>query len=266
MYRVTDIASYVAERKKNFPTANRVKAKKGAEAASNTTGDKRAAALEKQEKMAEKLRKQLEKVESSIKRKREQQDEGDEMRDSSASVKSEDEPPETVSTRAQQPASQNSANRADVTRHCKYFSTGGTCGKKGKCRFVHDPEVRAAAFKEQEANNGQLTIQQRLILNDKDQEDLTVLQSIHYLREKGMIPAEETDAPRATNGSATTQSSLPQAHGLPAKPPSKRENRQTTREPPPSAIQMAKTGAPSGYKGWNLSGYGNSGLKSEDLP
>lgn len=260
-YRVSDLASYVAERKKNFPTAARVKARKDAEVANS--GDKRASALEKQEKMAEKLRKQLEKVESSIKRKREQQDEGDEMRDSSASIKSEDDEPETLSTRTQQPPAQVSSKKADVSKQCKYFATGGTCGKKGKCRFVHDPEVRAAAVKEQEANNGQLTIQQRLILNDKDQEDLTVLQSIQYLREKGMIPEEEKSATPEINGSATTQS-LP--HGLPAKPPSKRDHRQAPREPPPSAIQMAKTGAPSGYKGWNLSGYGNSGLKSEDLP
>ncbi|KAG7109991.1 Protein phosphatase 2C 3 like protein [Verticillium longisporum] len=77
------------------------------------------------------------------------------------------------------------AKKADVSKHCKYYATGGTCGKKGKCRFVHDPEVREAAMKEREANNGNLTIQQRLVLNDKDQEDLTVLRSIQYLREKG---------------------------------------------------------------------------------
>lgn len=268
MSRIGDVASYIAERRKNFPTAARAKAKKDAQVAI-AQGDKRAAALEREEKMAEKLRKQLEKVESSIKRKREQQDEGDDMRESSPPAVSDDDAPEAISTRAPQGAVLASGKKADVSKHCKYFSTGGTCGKKGKCRFVHDPEVRASAMKEREANNGQLTIQQRLVLNDKDQEDLTVLQSIQYLRQKGMIDdvtaaAAEEKAPAANGGSSSL--TLPkQAHGLPAKPPTKRDNR-STHEPPPSVLQMAKTSGPIGYKGWNLSGYGNTGLKSEDLP
>ncbi|KAI8158593.1 hypothetical protein K4K49_007919 [Colletotrichum sp. SAR 10_70] len=190
--QVTDVAAYIAERKKRFPTAARVKAKKSAEVAHGSS-HKFAAALEKEEYLAIKLRKQLEKVESSIKRKREQQDEGDEMRDSSpVEIKSEDDEPEVASSRAQQaPPPPPPAKKADVTKHCKYYSTGGTCGKKGKCRFVHDPAVREAAMKEREANNGALTIQQRLILNDKDQEDLTVLQSIQYLREKGLMKDDE---------------------------------------------------------------------------
>lgn len=266
--QIGDIASYIAERKKNFPSAARAKAAKEALAAS-AQGDKRAAALEREEKMAEKLRKQLEKVESSIKRKREQQDEGDEMRESSAPAASDDDAPEAISTRAAPGATQANGRKADVSKHCKYFSTGGTCGKKGKCRFVHDPEVRASAMKEREANNGQLTIQQRLVLNDKDQEDLTVLQSIQYLRQKGVIDAAAAAAEEKAAAANGGTSSLPlpkqQAHGLPAKPPSKRDNR-STHEPPPSVLQMAKTSGPVGYKGWNLSGYGNTGLKSEDLP
>ncbi|KAH6682126.1 hypothetical protein F5X68DRAFT_172060 [Plectosphaerella plurivora] len=272
--QIGDMASYIAERRKNFPSAARAKAAKEALAAS-AQGDKRAAALEREEKMAEKLRKQLEKVESSIKRKREQQDEGDDMRESSAPAGSDDDAPEAISTRAPPGATlQANGRKADVSKHCKYFSTGGTCGKKGKCRFVHDPEVRAGAMKEREANNGQLTIQQRLLLNDKDQEDLTVLQSIQYLRQKGVIDAAAAAASAAaaaedkasTANGGTSSLTLPkQAHGLPAKPPSRRDNR-STHEPPPSVLQMAKTSGPVGYKGWNLSGYGNTGLKSEDLP
>lgn len=105
---------------------------------------------------------------------------------------SDDEPPEALSTKASaataaRAASSAGGKKADVTRHCKYYSTGGTCGKKGKCRFVHDPEIREAAIKEREANHGRLTIQQRLTLNDKEQEDLTVLQSIQYLRQRGIM-------------------------------------------------------------------------------
>ena len=95
------------------------------------------------------------------------------------------------------PAPPPPARKADISKHCKYYSTGGSCGKKGKCRFRHDPEVREAAIKEREANNGRLTIQQRLILNDKDQEDLAVLQSIQYLREKGLMEAADIEAKKA---------------------------------------------------------------------
>ncbi|WYZ42828.1 hypothetical protein EsH8_VI_000527 [Colletotrichum jinshuiense] len=276
--QVTDVTAYIAERKKRFPTAARVKAKKSAET-THGSGHKFAAALEKEENLASKLRRQLEKVESSIKRKREQQDEGDEMRDSpSIDIKSEDDEPEVASSRIQQaPPPPPPAKKADISKHCKYYSTGGTCGKKGKCRFVHDPAVREAAMKDREANNGHLTIQQRLILNDKEQEDLTVLQSIQYLREKGLMRPEEkandANGHNVSGGSQAPQSqsrqsssSLPAAHASLPAPPMKHHNGLPPHNPPPSALSMANSGSTVRYKGWNLSGYGNSGLKSEDLP
>jgi hypothetical protein len=279
--RVADIASFIAERKKHFPTAARVKAKKAAEMA-NGNSDKFVSALEKEEKMASKLRRQLEKVESSIKRKREQQDEGDEMRDSpsSSEIKSDDDQPEVASSRVQpNSVPPPAAKKADISRHCKYYSTGGTCGKKGKCRFVHDPAVREAAIREREANNGQLTIQQRLILNDKDQEDLTVLQSIQYLRDKGLMkPAESntngSNGKLASADSSNVQSqsrpqatnSLPAAHASLPPLPVKRETGLPPHNPPPSALLGGGGGSIVRYQGWNLSGYGNSGLKSDDLP
>lgn len=266
---MTDVASYIAERKKRFPTAARVKAKKSVETTQGS-GNKIHSSLEKEENLASKLRRQLEKVESSIKRKREQQDEGDEMRDSpSIDIKSEDDEPEVASSRVQPaPPPPPPAKKADISKHCKYYSTGGTCGKKGKCRFVHDPAVREAAMKEREMNNGHLTIQQRLILNDKDQEDLTVLQSIQYLREKGLMKPE--DQPNGTNGHNGSQTSQSQSRqhpsSLPAAPaslpaPPMKHHGLPPHKPPPSA-----GGSTVRYKGWNLSGYGNSGLKSEDLP
>ncbi|TQW00425.1 hypothetical protein V2A60_001508 [Cordyceps javanica] len=185
--RINDIAAFLAERRKNYPTKARTEARKAAAQAQRN--EDKTASLEKE---ADKLRKQLRKVESSIKRKREQGDEGDEMRGVSGNS-SDDEPPEALSTKASsttipsRPLPTAAGKKADITRHCKYYSTGGTCGKKGKCRFVHDPEIREAAIKEREANNGRLTIQQRLILNDKEQEDLTVLRSIQYLRQKGIM-------------------------------------------------------------------------------
>ncbi|KAK1960936.1 hypothetical protein LY78DRAFT_589807 [Colletotrichum sublineola] len=276
--QVNDIDAYIAERKKRFPTAARVKAKKSAETTQGG-GNKISSDLEKEENLASKLRRQLEKVESSIKRKREQQDEGDEMRDSpSVDMKSEDDEPEVASSRVQPPPPPPPpAKKADISKHCKYYSTGGTCGKKGKCRFVHDPAVREAAMKDREANNGHLTIQQRLILNDKDQEDLTVLQSIQYLREKGLMKLE--DKPDGSKGHHTSggshasqadsrqkSSNLPAAPASLPAPPLKHHNGLPPHKPPPSALSTGNGGSTVRYKGWNLSGYGNSGLKSEDLP
>ncbi|KAM0664181.1 hypothetical protein ACQRIU_006764 [Beauveria bassiana] len=197
---IGDVAAFLAVRRQNYPTRARIEAKKAAAQAQRN--EDKTASLERE---ADKLRKQLRKVESSIKRKREQGDEGDEMRGASDNS-SDDGPPETLSTKASsttipsRPLPAATGKRADVTRHCKYYSTGGTCGKKGKCRFVHDPAIREAAIKEREANHGRLTIQQRLILNDKEQEDLTVLRSIQYLRQKGIMPDAIAASAAALNG------------------------------------------------------------------
>ncbi|CAN8098651.1 unnamed protein product [Discula destructiva] len=266
----SDLAAWVAERKRNFPTKGRVKAKLAAAADSKSSTsmhgdakDERALALEKEQHRADKLRRELEIVESSLKRKREQQDAGDEMRDVAASspmspsTKSEDEQPEIMSTKPDPNASlPPPPKKADPTRHCKYYSTGGTCGKKGKCRFVHDPEVREAALKDRELNGGRLTLQQRLTLNDKEQEDLTILKTLAYLQEKGLTQDKgKTLDGASTNGTVAnghtttlvTKSSLP--------PPSAN----LPPQPPPSAISP-----PTRYAGWNLSGFGNTGVKGSE--
>jgi hypothetical protein len=293
-FSINDVAAFIAERKKKFPTRARIEAKKAAELARKE--EDKAASLEKE---ADRLRKQLRRVEFSIKRKREQGDEGDEMREPSDD--SSDDEPEVMSSRTQTapPPSSSSAKKADITRHCKYYSTGGTCGKKGKCRFVHDPQAREAAIKEREANNGRLTIQQRLILNDKEQEDLAILQSIQYLREKGLmntagasaaVPAsnEETKSvstpaststpvPTSTLPSTSAPVSVstlpPSAASLPAIPPQPTKREPPRRSnPPPSIIPTANSINGQGvkhYQGWLLKPYGSSSGKqsrSDDLP
>ncbi|KAJ1307915.1 hypothetical protein OPQ81_001992 [Rhizoctonia solani] len=235
----SDIAAWIAERKRNFPTKSRVKAKLAVEKEGETK-DERALALEKEQQRADKLRRELEKVESSLKRKREQQDAGDEMRDVAASssmspsVKSENEKPEAMSTKPDPNANlPPPPKKADPTKHCKYYSTGGTCGKKGKCRFVHDAE-------------------QRLALNDKDQQDMTIVKAIKYLQEKGLMESRSKPANNGvTNGHSTaliTKSSLPPppASGLPP-------------QPPPSVVSPPTVR----YQGWNLSGFGNTGVQSD---
>lgn len=210
------------------------------------------------EKQADKLRRQLRKVESSIKRKREQGDEGDEMRESSAEVSDDDEP-EVQSSKAAPAAA---AKNTDTRKHCKYYSTGGTCGKKGKCRFVHDPEVREAAMKEREANNGRLTIQQRLMLNDKEQEDLTVLRSIQYLRDRGIMaaatkPEVSKEQPAEKKADEAAPVPKPSTSSLPARPPSL-----PAVPPKPEANGKPKDAASSSeekpYDGWLLKPYGNA--------
>jgi hypothetical protein len=269
-HRVDDIAAFLAERKRNFPTKARVEAKKAAETA--RASEDKASSLERQ---ADKLRKQLRKVESSIKRKREQGDEGDEMRGPSSAESSDDEKPEVMSSKssaaAPRPAPKPPAKKADVSKHCKYYSTGGTCGKKSKCRFVHDPEVREAAMKEREANNGRLTIQQRLILNDKEQEDLTILQSIQYLRKKGVMTdkkavtkddEEATEKEDSAPVAPVTSSLLPAAPASLPPPPIKREvGTQRRTNPPPSIIPSADSNGDQGvkhYQGWLLKPYGST--------
>ncbi|KAG6010820.1 hypothetical protein E4U21_004208 [Claviceps maximensis] len=257
--QISDVSAFLAERRKNYPTKARVDAKKAASAAQK--GQNETTDLEKQ---ADRLRKQLAKVEFSIKRKREQGDEGDDMRDPVANP-SDDDKPEVMSSRVKPAASSAaSAKKADVSRHCKYYSTGGTCGKKGKCRFVHDPEVRNAAIKEREANNGRMTIQQRLILNDKEQEDLAVLQSIQYIRQKGLIEEvskndlsggqEEAttqensqDQKSAKRAPATSGSSVlpPGPASLPALPPKKKPNKKSNKKPSKKSCIPSQTSSAS---------------------
>ncbi|POS83862.1 hypothetical protein EPUL_006288 [Erysiphe pulchra] len=222
----TDLKIWLAERKKRFPTkavreaaaeqlrlrceqayAGKYIKVEGEKSTKKNEGETK---LEKQQRKAEKLRLELEKAERKIqeeisgsKRKRGNGDEGDADRgqvsdddsDSSSSSDSDDKP-EKFSSQANG-STRIPPPKAQLQRHCKYFSTGGTCGKKGKCRFVHDQEVRNQALRDKEANGGKMTLAQRLILNDTAKDDLTILKSIKYLKEKGLMPDQLTSiAPR----------------------------------------------------------------------
>lgn len=211
----SDLQAWLAERRSRFPTKARREAaaeelrlrrEQGREARKNpqVKREEGETKLERQQRKAEKLRLELEKLErnmSGAKRKRENGDEGDEDRgqvsdgnsDGSSSSDSEDSKPEAMSTRNQPNHRLPPPPKAQLQRHCKYFSTGGTCGKKGKCRFVHDQEVRNQALRDKEANGGKMTLAQRLILNDTAKDDLTILKSIKYLKEKGLMP-DQIDA------------------------------------------------------------------------
>ncbi|KAK3693940.1 hypothetical protein B0T22DRAFT_437079 [Podospora appendiculata] len=271
----SEIAAWIAQRRANFPTKGKIEAKNAAAKTQNGDGNKsgadRNAILERQQQKAEKLRKQLEKVESSIKRKREQQDEGDEMRNfdaissASSDTKSDDddEKPEVMSTRQEPGSVPPPARKADPTRHCKYFSTGGTCGKRGKCRFVHDQTVREAALKEREMNGGRMTLQQRLILNDKEQEDLTIVQVLQYLQEKGLLKKDMTSGPSIGAAASNAQPDKKPASqsSLPPAPAKKEPGNGLPPIPPPSVVSHGP--APK-YTGWNLSGFGNTGVRPNE--
>jgi hypothetical protein len=262
----------LAERRKNFPTKARIEARKAAEDAQKK--EDKAASLQKE---ADKLRRQLEKVESSIKRKREQGDEGDEMR-GPEEMSSDDDEPESISSRPKKSdatgsKAQNQAKKAGPVKQCKYYATGGKCGKKGKCRFAHDPEVREAAIKEREANNGRLTIQQRLILNDKEQEDLAVLQSIQYLREKGIMPGNKPEHRAASEESSSGEQKAEPVATLPLAPTSRasdKTDKENSSQQGDDSADAKDAGAEhvKQYEGWLLEPYGASGpkTKSGDLP
>ena len=218
MHRLpSDLSAWLAERKSRFPTKARREAaeeelrlrrEQGRDGKNKNQNEKAKkegegeTKLERQQRKAEKLRSELEKAERKIqdamsgsKRKRENGDEGDEDRGqvsneesgNSSSSDSDDSKPEAMSSRNSAPVRVPQPPKAQLQRHCKYFSTGGTCGKKGKCRFVHDQEVRNQALRDKEANGGKMTLAQRLILNDTAKDDLTILKSIKYLKEKGLM-------------------------------------------------------------------------------
>ena len=222
----SNLDAWLAERKARFPTKarrdaaeeelrkNREQAQDGKSKDHHEKSIKREEGetkLERQQRKAEKLRAELEKAERKIqdsmsgaKRKRENGDEGDDDRgqvsdedSDSSSSDSEISKPEAMSSRSTGPVRITQPPKAQLQRHCKYFSTGGTCGKKGKCRFVHDQEVRNQALKDKEANGGKMTLAQRLILNDTAKDDLTILKSIKYLKEKGLMADLTVPAPKS---------------------------------------------------------------------
>ena len=218
----SNLDTWLAERKARFPTKARRdaaeeelhKRREQAQDGKPIKKEEGETKLERQQRKAEKLRAELEKAERKIqdsmtggKRKRENGDEGDDDRgqvsdedsDSSGSD-SESSKPEAMSSRSTGPVRVPPPPKAQLQRHCKYFSTGGTCGKKGKCRFVHDQEVRNQALKDKEANGGKMTLAQRLILNDTAKDDLTILKSIKYLKEKGLMSDLSASAPKSEDG------------------------------------------------------------------
>lgn len=191
------MAAWIAARKANYPTKARVAERKADEDAKKAEQIAAVAAAkaanpkpDPMQEKAEKLRRQLERVERKLeKRKREANDEGDEMRVDDDESDSDDDAPEALSSKKAQNASASGKpnHRADPTTHCKYYATGGNCGKKEKCRFVHDPVVRASALEERNMNKGRMTLKQRLMLNDKDHEDLQVVKAIVQLRSDGRM-------------------------------------------------------------------------------
>ncbi|KAI0009484.1 hypothetical protein F4779DRAFT_366542 [Xylariaceae sp. FL0662B] len=283
---VTDLAAWLAERKANYPTKARIAAKKAAGVVQTTDGgnaDKPAAAasttapkVDPVQEEADRLRKKLAKVEKKLeKRKRAANDEGDEMRSESSDSSSEDEKPEALPTG--KPSTgflpPPPITRADPTNHCKYYSTGGICGKKGKCRFVHDPAVREAALQERTKNGGRMTLKQRLILNDKEQEDMEVIKTIVEMRANGRLDDPQNPHIRAARqaheqSTVTAVSTLPTTPGAANLPPnpytaSKNLDESRRRHKPkkhndPNVVK---------YAGWGkLVGYGGTGVPPKQLP
>lgn len=269
---IENMEAWIAERKANYPTKKRIEEKKAAQEAKAAEAPA-PPKVDSDEAKAEKLRKQLAKVERKIdrqKRKREATDEGDEMRldSDSSETKSDDEEPESMPIRKPAPSGLPPPPivRADPSNHCKYYATGGNCGKKTKCRFKHDPAVRAQALQEQTLNGGKLTLKQRLVLNDKNSEDMETVKAIMNLRSSGKLAdpvfseagvagsSEPTKAPPATPGST-----LPSAAS-------------TANLPPIPTASLAHNNSDRSHhksknhhkgKGWHSQGAGKSGGSKE---
>ena len=270
------MAAWIAERKANWPSKAKIAAQEAAakeKKAEAKVADEKAAELMKEEQMAAKLRQKLAKLDNRIKRKREQQDEGDEMRQSAPSSpstisKSDDEKPEVLTSRPDETIVPPVARKADQSKHCKYYSTGGNCGKRGKCRFVHDPNEREKALRERELNGGKMTLQQRLLLNDKEQEDLYIVQTLKYLQDKGAYQKKPAvDQSSGTKGSITPTAKVePPATGPASLPqnPLKREPGSGLPNIPPQPEDSNGNTPASKYPGWNLNGFGNTSGRPND--
>ncbi|KAF3061655.1 hypothetical protein GL218_03855 [Daldinia childiae] len=269
-----DLAKWIAERKANYPTKARVTQKKEAVVlstpAANANDGKETVVItqvDPVEKEADRLRKRLAKLDRQIeKRKRAPNDEGDEMRLESSDDESDDEQPEALPTdkSASGFLPPPPITRADPSNHCKYYSTGGICGKKGKCRFVHDPAVREAALQERTRNGGRMTLKQRLLLNDKDQDDMEVIKTIVDMRSSGRLhdPHTSTDQQDKEKVAVAAVSSLPTTGGeanLPPNPYAHLKNadrNQQYRKPK----KPSDWSSPTQTQGWNIPGYGGAGM------
>ncbi|KAI1764027.1 hypothetical protein GGR53DRAFT_466741 [Hypoxylon sp. FL1150] len=264
-----DLAKWIAARRENFPTKARIAKKQEAallvKAESDVSESKElvAAQIDPVEKEADRLRRRLAKLDRKLeKRKRAPNDEGDDLRSESSEEESEDEKPEAL------PTDKSSAGflppppitRADPTNHCKYYSTGGICGKKGKCRFVHDPAVREAALQERTRNGGRMTLKQRLLLNDKEQEDMEVIKTIVEMRINGRLhdpqnPNVHADRQVKEKAALAAVSSLPTTGGEANLPPNPYAHLKNADR----ASQFRKTKkrndwsppVPAAYPGWN---------------
>lgn len=227
IFSIPNMAAWLAERRANYPTKKRIQEKKKVaeelkSAQANNTSNEVNTKIDSDEEKLGKLQAELSKVEKRLKekRKRSAQDEGDEMRGSdSVSVKSEDEQPESLTTRKPASLPPPPIVRADPSSHCKYYATGGKCGKKDKCRFKHDPAVREAALQEQTRNGGRLTLKQRLMLNDKNMEDRETVEAILSLRSNGRILDPQNPEISHQRYSQQASSTLPTAPGLASLPP-----------------------------------------------
>ncbi|KAI0543180.1 hypothetical protein GGR58DRAFT_496642 [Xylaria digitata] len=281
---IPDMAAWIAERKANFPTKARIEAK-AANAAStpkpDDTSKPASMKIDKDQAKIDRLEKKLSKLKGSIeKRKRAANDEGDEMRADESPVlsdSSDDEEPEvqTSSKPATTFLPPPPITRADPSNHCKYYSTGGTCGKKGKCRFKHDPAVREAALQERTRNGGRMTLKQRLLLNDKDHEDMDVVKAIVEMRTSGRLVDPQNLQVRAKHHAeeqtATTPvpSTLPTTAGVASLPPNPYASfKKAAPHKKSDEVEKPQQEASHSHQNTPLGGYSdpNQDLGVKDLP
>lgn len=120
--------------------------------------------------------------------------------------------------------------------------------------------MRAAALREREMNGGRMTLQQRLLLNDKEQEDLTIVQTLKYLQDKGLFPKSGA-RPAPGSQPAITAATPTAANGSLPPAPVKKEAPNGLPPIPPTVVAPSQTVK---YNGWNLQGFGNTGVKSPE--
>jgi hypothetical protein len=147
-----EIAAWIAERKKKFPSAaRRAEAEKEdaerKERWAKMAGEKKEAELREREKQLEARERQLKEKEESLKRKREEGDDGNEDRElEDGEDEDDDGPPEEASAKertvVRDDRKTGEAQQKKKRKACRNWEKTGECGRGEACSFWHDEKKK----------------------------------------------------------------------------------------------------------------------------
>ncbi|KAI5817142.1 hypothetical protein BZA77DRAFT_310922 [Pyronema omphalodes] len=203
-----EIAAWIAERKKKFPSAaRRAEAEKEdaerKERWAKMAEEKKEAELREREKQLEARERQLKEKEESLKRKREEGDNGNDDRDLEGGEDEDDDgPPEEASAKERtvmrDDRKSGEAQQKKKRKACRHWEKTGECGRGDACSFWHDEAKKGKGRDKKEKTQQKpkeevkrVSLYQRLVEREMDSQNETLLQVIKYLVETGILKPEE---------------------------------------------------------------------------